>query len=143
MANPSLAALQTALFAALSGSAAIQAHVGNPARVFDFVPQDTAYPFITIGDDTIDRYDSQTRLGIDSRVTFHVFDRSDETTNRRGRLKVKQILDAIFGVLHDQALTVTGNAHVLTLFESGATELLEDGLSYHGAATYRIITQGT
>ena len=41
--------LQQALHAALTGDAALQAFLGTPARVFDQVPQDSAFPYLVIG----------------------------------------------------------------------------------------------
>lgn len=144
MAAPSLAALQIAIYSALAGSAAIQALVGNPARVYDHVPQGTVFPYIVIGDDETLREDTTTRAGLITRFDIHVYDRSDENTNRRGRLKTRQILDAIYGVLHDGNLTISGNAHVQALLAESATEILsEDGLTYHGRAVYEIFFQAT
>lgn len=143
MSAVSIAALQTAVYAAISGSAAIQTHVGNPARVYDHVPQSTVFPYIVIGDDETARIDSKTRDGLDVLLELNVFDRSDENTLRRGRLKTRQILDAIYGVMHDTSLTVSGNAHVMSIYEGGGTVLEDDGLTYRGIAHYRIIIQET
>lgn len=145
MSAPSIAALQIAIYGALSGSAALTTVLGAAAstRVFDHVPENTPFPYIVIGDDETSRFDTYERGGIDVLIELNVFDRSDATTGRRGRLKTRQVLDAIYGVLHNQSLTVTGNAHVMMFYEGGGTILEDDGLSYRGIAQYGIFTQAT
>jgi hypothetical protein len=135
MSAPSLAALQDALYAALASSAALQALIGVPARVFDHVPDGTAFPYVEIGEVSARRFDSASRNGLDCTVTLNVWSRYS------GRREAKQILDAIYAVLHDGSLSVAGNAHVLTSFQSAETKRDDDGLTYHGLVKYRVIVQ--
>lgn len=137
MSAPSLTALQDALYTALSGSAALQALIGDPARVFDHVPDDTPFPYVEIGEVSAKRFDSASRNGLDCIVTLNVWSRYS------GRREAKQILDAIYAVLHDGTLSVTGNAHVLSAFLGAETKRDDDGLTYHGIVRYRVILQGT
>ena len=137
MSAPSLAALQDALYAALSGSAALQALIGNPARVFDHVPDGTAFPYVEIGEVSARRFDSASRNGLDCTVTLNVWSRY------RGRREAKQILDAIYAALHDGSLSIASNAHVLSAFLGAETKRDDDGLTYHGIARYRVILQAT
>jgi hypothetical protein len=135
MSVPSLVALQDAVHAALAGSAETQALIGNPVRLYDHVPEDAAFPYVELGEVNARRFDSQSRSGLDCTLTLNVWSRY------RGRREVKQILDATYGALHDGALSIAGNAHVLTSFQSAETRRDADGLTYHGVARYRVIVQ--
>ncbi len=137
MTAPSLAALQDALYAALASSAALKALIGDPVRVFDHVPSETAFPYVEIGEVKAARFDSASRNGLDCTVTLNVWSRY------QGRREAKQILDAIYAVLHDGTLSVAGNAHVLSAFIGAETKRDDDGLTYHGIARYRVIVQAT
>ena len=137
MSAPSLAALQDAIYAALAGSATVQALIGGPARLYDHVPEDAAFPYVELGEVSARRFDSTSRSGLDCALTLNVWSRYG------GRREAKQILDAIYGVLHDGSLSVAGNAHVLTSFQSAETRRDADGLTYHGIARYRVIVQAS
>lgn len=41
--------LITALHARLSGASAIKAHLGDPARLYDHLPEDPVFPYLTYG----------------------------------------------------------------------------------------------
>lgn len=135
MSAASLVAVQDAIYAALSGSAALQALIGNPARLYDHVPEDAAFPYVELGEVSARRFDSASRGGLDCQLTLNVWSRY------QGRREAKQILDAIYGVLHDGTLSVAGNAHVLTSFQSAETRRDDDGLTYHGVVKYRVLVQ--
>ena len=38
------------MFAALSASSDLQALIGDPPRLFDFVPRDSVFPYVVLGD---------------------------------------------------------------------------------------------
>lgn len=135
MSAASLVAVQDAIYAALSGSAALQALIGNPARLYDHVPENAAFPYVELGEVNARRFDSASRSGLDCALTLNVWSRY------QGRREAKQILDAIYGVLHDGGLSIAGNAHVLTVFQSAETKRDVDGLTYHGIVKYRVIVQ--
>jgi len=126
-------ALQAALVAALDG------HVGAP--VFDYVPQDQAYPYVTIGDSTAVDFDTKTEVGQDHTVTIHTW------TRAKGRESCKIVMGAIFGLLHRGALTVTGHAVIDSRVVYA--DVLQDpnetghpsGPVWHGVQRVRIITQ--
>ena len=133
--------LQQAVYTALTGAAAIQALVGNPARVYDEVPpedQAATFPYITIGDDTVVEMGTKTEDISEHTLTLHAWDRT-----HRGRKVVKQVLDAIKATLHHASLSVTGHTLVLIHFEFGETLQDADGLTWHGIHRYRCIVQDT
>ena len=128
-------ALQQAVFTALSGDAALQALVGNPARVYDQVPQDAAFPYVVVGEVTARPFDSKTEDGMEQTVTVHSWSRY------RGLKETKQIMAAVVDALDRQALGVTGHDLVLLRFEFSQTFLDPDGLTRHGVQRLRALTQ--
>ncbi|MGD9879026.1 MAG: DUF3168 domain-containing protein [Hyphomicrobiaceae bacterium] len=137
MSAVSAVAIDTAIVTALKASAAIKALVGNPARVYDHVPEETAYPYIEVGEVVDTPFDDKSTTGLEHAITLHVWSRY------RGRKETKQILDALHALLHRGTLTVSGNSHVLTRFVSNSTFRDPDGLTYHGVAIYDVIVQST
>ena len=127
--------LQQALHAALAGDASLQALLGNPARVFDRVAQDSAFPYLVIGEDTTGPFDTKTEDGMEHRLTIHTWSRY------RGLKETKQIMAAVTAALDGQSLSVTGHTLVLLRQEFGATFLDPDGLTRHGVQRFRALTQ--
>lgn len=128
--------VQEAIYAALRANATIKSLVGDPARVYDHVEQNPTFPFITIGESTAVPFDTKTTFGTEQTLTLHAWDR-----NYRGRKRVKQILKAIYDVLHDGQLTVDSNEFIYCYWEFSDTFVDPDGLTYHGVARYRVVTQ--
>lgn len=120
-------ALQQAVFTRLSDALTVD--------VYDHAPQDVAFPYVTIGEDTAIPFDTDNSIGAESTITIHVWSRY------RGRKECKQIQREIYNALHRYELPVTG-AHLVTVeFETGRTFLDADGLTTHGVQTFRIITE--
>jgi hypothetical protein len=125
-------ALQTAIYQRLTGDATLMATL---AGVHDQVPEEAAFPYVTLGEDTAVDLGTKSEPGQDITVTLHAWSRA------RGRREVKEILARIYDLMHEQALTVAGFSHVLTRFAFGATFRDPDGLTQHGVARYRIVVQ--
>ncbi len=127
--------LQQALHAALTGDAELQAFLGNPARVFDQVPQDSDFPYLVIGEDTTGAFDTKTEDGMEHRLTIHSWSRY------RGLKETKQLMAAVAAALDGASLSVSGHDLVLIRQEFGATFLDPDGLTRHGVQRFRALTQ--
>lgn len=132
--------LQQAIYTAITGAAAVQALLGNPARVYDRVPRgEPTYPYVTLGETTVTDAGAKGGVNIDHHtIALHVWSRYD------GHKETKQILDAIRDALHHQTgLTVTG--HTLVELTHEFTEMFgednQDGVTWHGVARYGAITQ--
>jgi hypothetical protein len=127
-------AVQEALYAKLSDDSGIKALVGDPARVYDNVPQDTPYPYIEIGEDTALDGGTATEQGMDLTVMLHYWARD------RGKRTVKLIAARVYELLHEQELVVESQSLVLCRFVFGDFLLDPDGVTRHGVARYRILT---
>lgn len=129
-------AVQDAVLEVLAASSAVQEHLGSPARIFDHVPPEATFPFLTLGEAVAVPFDTKDRSGMSQTITLHVWSRY------RGRKQVKDVLKAVYDTLHQGTLSVAGQDFVDCRFEAAETMLDDDGLTYHGVARYRVRTQG-
>ena len=116
-------------------NAIYQALVPTGIPVYDFVPQDSDYPYIVIGDTTSLPNDTDTEIGSDSTITIHVWSRY------RGRLEVKQIQQAIYDILHRAQLSVSGSHFVMIDCEFQESFRDADGLTMHGVQRFRMLIE--
>lgn len=114
--------------------AAHKEQVGRPA-VYDDAPQGAAFPYVTIGDDTLVEWDQDACLGAEATITLHVWSRE------RGRKQAKTIQGVLYDALHRYALPVDGSHTVDCLWEMSESFLDPDGHTRHGVSRFRIILQ--
>ena len=129
--------LQAAIHTALTGDATLQGLIGNPARVYDHVPQDSVFPYVKIGDDTLVAFDTKTEEGAEATLTIHTWSRY------RGKKETLDIMKAIGDVLDNASLSVVGHTLVLLLQEFQQTLEDPDGFTKHGVQRFRALTQAT
>ncbi len=129
--------IQQTIYNALVGNSVLMALIKG---VYDHVPQPAdagsiaAFPYITIGSDSVRPWDTSTSLGAEARVTINVWSRV------RGRKETKAILDQVRTVLHYKNLAVSGGGgFVYCLLEYSETFQDPDGLTTHGVARYVLV----
>ena len=128
--------LQKAIYAALTGDAAVMALVTG---VYDAVPQaddagsGAAFPYIVIGEDNHNEWDTDTTLGRDASVVIHTWSRY------RGRKEVKEIQGAVYAALNRAKLTIAGFSFVQCDLLSSETLIDADELTRHGVQTFRVL----
>jgi len=127
--------VQQAVYGALIGDAAVQGLLGNPARVFDHVPQGSPFPYLVIGAVRATPFDTKTEAGLDQSLTIHTWSRY------RGLKETKDVMAAVLTVLDGQSLAVAGHTLVLLRFEFATTVVDDDGLTRHGVQRFRALTQ--
>jgi hypothetical protein len=132
-------ALQTAVYARLTGYAPLTAALGGP-KVYDHVPQGTPAPYVVIGADTLADAGSKSGDKWEFTVTVHAWD-----FEAAGRKSVKALLGHLFDALHQQegGITVAGFSLVQVRWEFEETfqEAAEGGTDhyYHGVQRYRAL----
>jgi len=132
MSDPSLE-LQAAIVGKLKNDPGVQAVVGQ--RVYDEVPNNPTFPYISIGDNQVlpDKANC-----IDGTEIFWQLDgwARDPTFPM-----TKQISKAVVAALDDQAITVTGYAVVVC--EISTVNYLHDpdGITRHVAINFRFLIQ--
>lgn len=132
MSEPTLA-LQGAIVAALKGSAAVTALIGN--RVYNPVPADAAFPYVTVGDDIAVEDHAECLDGsVEVTSAIHVWSRDD------GKPEAKAISGAIVAALNGQDLLL-GDDYRLVLIEHQSSRHLDDpdGITSHSVVTFRAL----
>lgn len=126
--------LQKAVYQTLAADAALQAEIGDPARIFDDPPPDALFPYLTLGEARMSDWKG-VEGGLEHDVKLHVFSRY------AGRREVKRILGAVYDALHEAALTVTGHDLINIRFVFADAFRRSDGETYQGVARFRAVTQ--
>lgn len=118
--------VQAAIFSALSAAV-------SPVKVYDAVPQNAAFPYLTIGDDTAADAGTKTNQGQEITLTIHAW------SQYQGRKEVKELLGKVYDALHEKPLTVPGFSVSMVRFEYSDSFTDADGKTRHGVARYRVI----
>ena len=127
MSDHSLA-LQKTVFDALDGDSTLQSLVTD---VFDFVPENTAFPYVKIGEETAVDNGTKTLQGNEHTLVIHTFSRY------RGSKETKEIMSRIYALLHESSLTISGASLVNLRFEFSDIIKENDGLTTHGLQRFR------
>ena len=105
--------------------------------VFDYLPEEAAYPFVVIGESVETADNSHGKFGRETVITLHVW------TQYRGHTQGLQIGARVTELLDHQPLTIEALRHVFTHYEFGQT--LTDpeppGNIRHLVLRYRIATE--
>jgi hypothetical protein len=99
---------------------------------YDHVPQESAFPYIVIGDDTSIPWDTDDSVGTEATCTIHIWSRY------RGRQEVKQISGEIYESLHRAELAISGGSLVECQAEFEESFMDSDGLTRHGVIRFRL-----
>lgn len=130
--DPSLL-IQKTIRDALIGDSKISNAVTD---VFDFVPDKTVFPYITVGDDTAVDWGAKDFDGMDYTINIHTWSRA------RGRKECKDIMFEVYRVLHLNDLNISGFKTVLCRFDFAESSLDPDGQTYHGVQRFKVIVGG-
>ena len=93
--------LQTTVYNALLASNPLTTKLGGN-NIYDFVPENTAFPYVKIGDQTMVDDGTKTKKGTDFTLMIHTFSRY------RGSKEIKEIMSLVYDVLHESSLSVSG-----------------------------------
>lgn len=137
-------AVQTAVFTALDGSAALTSLLAPHNRfarsaIYDRMPQpkdsgdNTLFPLITIGEDTVSDWSTDTASGADASVRVNIWSRAPSFQ------EAKAISEAVYDALHRQELSPPGHEFIGMDFLQDEMIRDPDGITLHIAADYRMI----
>lgn len=146
MSGPGFAAaLQDAVLAVLEGSAALAAilapKAGDPAKpaIYDEAPQprrgeeDSYFPYLTLGEDTLAAFATDTATGADVDLVLHSW-------SRAGGWREVQAIDAVLrGLLHRQEIAVAGAELIGIEWDRTDTTRDPDGHLRHGVHVFRVL----
>ena len=122
--------LQKSIFNALDGDSTLQSLVTD---VYDFVPENTAFPYVKVGEETSIDNGTKTLQGNEHTLVIHTFSRY------RGSKEVKEIMSRIFALLHESSLSVSGASLVNLRFEFSDVIKENDGFTSHGIQRFRAV----
>lgn len=125
--------LQKTIFSALNSASITDAAGSAITGVFDEVPEGTAYPYITIGEETSNNVSTNTLDMHEHTLTIHTW------SQYRGRKEIKVIMKQIYDTLNDSSLSVSGGQSVNMKQEFLATLVDADGITRHGIMRFRAV----
>ena len=125
--------LQKAIFSRLNGGSIVDEQDQAITGVFDDVPEGSAYPYVVIGEETATNIGTKDKDMHEYTQTIHVW------SQYRGLKEIKEIMEQIYTLLNDFAISVSG-ASAITLRHEFPTTLTEgDGLTRHGVMRFRVV----
>lgn len=114
---------------------------GLTIPVYDNVPQNiggtdnAGFPYVNIGADTHNPWDTDTETGALSTATIHAWSRY------RGMTEIKDIQGQIYNLLHRYAMPVNDFYLIDLLFEYSESVLDPDGITRHGIQRFEITVE--
>lgn len=133
-------AASTDLDAALARQRTISGTTLTSPAIYDNVPQgvygdDSAFPYIVIGDDTDNAFNTDGSQGSDATVDVHIWSR------QMGRAETKGIQGLVFDALSRQDLNIADKNVVNIEQITALTYLDPDGKTRHGVQSFRVIVE--
>lgn len=129
--------LQKAVYGILTADSTLQGLIGGSTgdkKIYDRVPQEKAYPYLTIGDFQSEDRGNHTWEGIAGTLTINVWYREPNA----GRKQVQNIQKAIDDLLHKAEPSLNG-WNVILMRRSTRNILIEpDNVTFHGIQTFKI-----
>lgn len=132
MAQDSALSLQIAHIAALKADATLVSFVGT--KVYDYVPEKSAYPYLVYHITDSDEWDTTTDNGDEHSVYVHVFDDAE------GSKRARRIMQRVYELLHD-VTTYPLTDHKLVNSRRVMRAMEREGQLYHGIGLFRAITE--
>lgn len=128
--------LQKDIYAQLTGDATLMAKVTG---VYDFVPDNKAYPFIQIGEVDFQDWSTHTFDGFEGTITIHLWHRPSS----RGRAPLHDIMNDIYRILNKNLFSIPDATVVSMRFLNSQILVEQDAVTYHGVTRFRILIGGT
>lgn len=128
--------VQTAIYSRLTGDPTLSGLVGG--RIFDDIPQGSDFPYVRLGDENTTDDGGKDYVANQRAISVEVFSRY------AGSSEAKRVMSAVYDLLHEQGLTVSGQQVVLMRHEFSSPVFMDpDGLSRHGSMRFRLFTANT
>lgn len=124
--------VQVAIFKVLSQDPELETLLGGPNKIFDHVPDNKAFPYITFDPKDFTDRSSHTWRGFSAPVQIDVWYRAPG----RGRLEVQKIQKRIDQLLHSQDICIEGWNIISSRIQTTGIIKDEDNVTLHG---YQII----
>lgn len=133
--------LQKAVFAKLKANTTLMAKLAAGDKVYDFVPQNQAYPFIHIGEAQFNAWDTKTWNGFEGTFTVDSWYRAGDTGSR-GRATLLDIQGDIYDALHRVPMVIAAQNVVIVRLDFQDIIVDPDSVTYHGVQRFHVIMGG-
>jgi hypothetical protein len=127
-------ALRAAIHDALVADSALATLLGG-AKVYDEVPRQAAFPYVTLGECIITDWSTGTEPGLEHQLTLHAWSRHG------GHSEAHEIAGALLAALDDAPLSLAGHHLVNLRFALADIRREADGRTYHALVRFRAVTE--
>jgi hypothetical protein len=127
-------ALRAAIHDALIADGALAALLGGP-KVYDEVPREVAFPYVTLGECRIADWSTGSEDGHEHQLTLHAWSRQG------GHSEAHEIAGALLQALDDAPLAPNGHQLVNLRFALADIRREADGRTYHALVRFRAVTE--
>ena len=118
--------LQSAVYSLLSGDSSLDTLIGD-GRIYDSVaPQDSAYPYVVIGMETVSDVGTNTLDGNIYNLNIEVW------SQYRGQKQIKEVMERIYNLVNNVSISVSGADSVMSNVNNTTTMVEVDGITRHG-----------
>jgi hypothetical protein len=117
--------LQTIIYSTLSGDSTLDGLIGDN-KVFDNVPQGTAYPYVVIGLENARDVGTKTLDGKVYNVDIEVW------SQYRGQKEIKEVMERVYNLFNNVTISVSGASSVMSFVIATTTLVEADGITRHG-----------
>jgi len=118
--------------------------VAGAQKIFDFVPDNTAFPFVVIESKPYEDRGSYTTEGLQAEISIHTWYQPGGSSSVAGRgdKQVQLIQDRIDKLLHKQSVTISG-WNALILRRSFIDIVVDpDNVTRHGIQKFKLFLGG-
>ena len=127
--------LQKAVFARLGEASTLVGLLGG-ARIFDHVPANPPFPYITFGRTSVYDWSTDTEIGTEQLFTLHIWSKA------KGKKEVLEIMERARTRLEDASLTLGDGHHLVNIKLEFAEARFDDDLSvHHGLLRFRAVME--
>lgn len=127
-------ALQLGLYAHLEASPVLAQLTGAPPRIYDRVPLDVTFPFLTISEARLREI-----VGLESAFEHDI--RIRIYSRWQGRKEIREIIDAVHEALQDARFPVAGFRVAQSRFVFADILREREGETHVGIVRFRIVTE--
>ena len=118
--------LQSAVYSLLSGDSSLDTLIGD-GRIYDSVaPQDSAYPYVVIGMETVSDAGTNTLDGNIYNLNIEVW------SQYRGQKQIKEVMERIYNLVNNVSISVSGADSVMSYVNNTTTMVEVDCITRHG-----------
>ena len=128
------AELQKAIFTRLGEDPVLVGLLGG-AKVFDHIPANAPFPYITFGRTSVYDWSTDTESGTEQLFTLHVWSKA------KGKKETLEIMEVARAHLQEPPLALEGHHLVNLQLEFAEARYDEDLSVYHGLLRFRAVTE--